>query len=435
MMIPSHDGIETQVRPGGMIKVQPSYSDIVWSQSPDKITLTMPRAGLWSGPGLVLMASLGWMGLSAWLIVRALFPGGAGLILAVSVGLLSIPGLLILLVTAAGCLKTWCLERDSSGLTYRRSGLWGTWTRRWPAADLASFYVNEVASDTDLEEAILRVGFRNGRSDEVMHARSAEELRWVAAMLMDPRGERKASSPLILAAEPERRKVDPAIVPATLSCRAFEGGVEVTFLPLLRAKGMWWRLPLAALLGTAGVVAAAVILIHATHGAFPAAVPRIAIAAILGLTGRRIWVLRRWAVVQILDGIVSVRQTRDKEPVQFGVSEVEFVQTFRRGSRTELQFLLRDKPKFCLLDGRPPQELEWASRFLRVAIKGRTPVPETATLAVDAAKGACPVCLEKMDGRVVYCSRCRTPLHEECWSYLGMCATYGCREIRFQRSS
>jgi len=395
----------------------------------------MPRAGLWSGPGLVFMASLIWIGLSAGLIVRALSPGGAGMLLAASVTLLSIPGIIILLATAAACLKTWCLERDATGLTYRRSGLWGTWTRRWPAEDIASFYVHEVASETDLEEAILRVGFRNGRSDEVLHARSAEELRWVAAMLTDPRGERKAASPLILAAEPKRRKVDPAIVPATLSCRAFEGGVELTFLPLLQSKGMWWRLPLAALLGTAGIVTASVILIRATHGAFPAAVPRLAIAAILGLTGWRIWVLRRWAVIQILDGIVTLRQTRDKDPVQFGVSEVEFVQTFRRGSRTELQFLLRDKPKVCLLEGRPPPELEWASRFLRVAIKGRTPVPESATLTVDASAGDCPVCHEKMDSRVIYCSRCRTPSHEECWSYLGMCSTYGCREIRYQRSN
>jgi hypothetical protein len=413
-----------------MIKVQPSYSDIVWTQTPERISLTMPRRGLRSGPGLVFMVSLVWVGGAAGLMLAK----GINLLTA-SVAFLSIMGFITLLVSAAECLHTWRLERDATLLTYRRSGLWGTWTRRWPAADIASFYVIDFNWATELEDAILRVGFRNGRSDEVMHMRSAEELRWIAAMLMDPRGDRKPASPLILAAEPERRKVDPAIVPTTLSCRAFEGGVEVAFLPLLRAKGMWWRLPLAALLGTAGIVAASVILIRATQGTFPTAVPRIAIAAVLVATAWRIWVLRRWAVVQIVDGIVTLRQSRDKESIQFGSAEVEFVQTYHRGGRTELQFLLRNKPKVCLLEGRPPQELEWASRFLRVAIKGRTPVPETATLTVNASAGACPVCLEKMDGRVVYCSRCRTPSHEECWSYLGMCATYGCREIRFQRTS
>jgi len=55
-------------------------------------------------------------------------------------------------------------------------------------------------------------------------------------------------------------------------------------------------------------------------------------------------------------------------------------------------------------------------------------------MKVDAAAGACQVCLEKMDSRVVYCAKCRTPHHEECWSYMGMCSTYGCREIRFERT-
>ncbi|HLY74383.1 MAG TPA: RING finger protein [Planctomycetota bacterium] len=85
------------------------------------------------------------------------------------------------------------------------------------------------------------------------------------------------------------------------------------------------------------------------------------------------------------------------------------------------------------MEGRPAQELEWAARFLRVAIKGRTAVPEDASLKVDASAGDCQVCLEKMDSRVVYCGKCRTPHHEECWSYMGMCSTYGCREIRFER--
>jgi hypothetical protein len=54
-------------------------------------------------------------------------------------------------------------------------------------------------------------------------------------------------------------------------------------------------------------------------------------------------------------------------------------------------------------------------------------------MKVDAASGECQVCLEKMESRVVYCAKCRTPHHEECWSYMGQCSTYGCREIRFER--
>jgi len=44
------------------------------------------------------------------------------------------------------------------------------------------------------------------------------------------------------------------------------------------------------------------------------------------------------------------------------------------------------------------------------------------------------VCGEKMESRVIFCAKCRTPHHEECWSYVGQCSTFGCREIRFTRA-
>jgi hypothetical protein len=415
-----------------MIKVQPSYSDIVWSQSADRITLTKPRAGIVSRAGLVILAALLWIGVSGAGLGISLLAGKGEF--AIAAGLASVPGIVALLGALSHGLRSWSLERDGAWLTYQRSGLLGTRQQRWPAGDVASLYVREAAVGTEIEEDVLRVGFRNGRNEDIVRSRSGEELRWVAAMLMDPRGERKTSSPLILAAEPERRKVDPEIVPKTLAARTFEGGIELTFLPLVRAKGMGWRLPLAVLLGTAGIVGASVLLYHATHGAFPPAVPRILVALLLGATAWRLWVLQRWAVLQIVDGIVTVKQNQGREPVEFGVSEVEFVQTYRQGRRTELQFLLKNKPKVRLLEGREAQELEWAARFLRVSIKGRTAVPENAAMKVDPSAGDCPVCLEKMDSRVVYCATCRTPSHEECWSYMGMCSTYGCREIRFLRS-
>jgi hypothetical protein len=86
-----------------------------------------------------------------------------------------------------------------------------------------------------------------------------------------------------------------------------------------------------------------------------------------------------------------------------------------------------------LFAGRPADELEWLAKFIRVALKGK-PVQEATALAVDAKAGNCQVCGEQMDRRVVYCGKCRTPHHEECWSYIGQCSTYGCREIRFTRS-
>lgn len=415
-----------------MIKVQPSYSDIVWSQSADRIALSKPRAGIVSPSGLAIVAALVWIVLAGLALGVALL--ARKLEYAVAAGLLAVPGVVALFASLSYSLRSWSLERDSAWLTYRRSGLFGTREERWPVSDVASLYVHEAAAGAEIEEDVLRVGFRNGRSHDILRSRGGEELRWVAAMLMDSRGERKPTSPLILAAGQERRKVDPEIVPKTLAARTFEGGIELTFLPLVRSRGRWWRLPLAALLGTAAIVGASVLLYQATHGAFPPAIPRIGVAGLLGATGWRLWVLQRWAVLQVVEGVVTVRQNQGRETVQFGVSEVEFVQTYRLGRRTELQFLLRNQPKIRLLEGRPPQELEWAARFLRVSLKGRTAIPENAAMKVDPAAGDCPVCLEKMESRVVYCATCRTPSHEECWSYMGMCSTYGCREIRFERS-
>lgn len=43
----------------------------------------------------------------------------------------------------------------------------------------------------------------------------------------------------------------------------------------------------------------------------------------------------------------------------------------------------------------------------------------------------CPVCSEVLVMMVV-CKRCRTPHHEDCWTYYGGCSVYGCRETSFE---
>ncbi len=48
---------------------------------------------------------------------------------------------------------------------------------------------------------------------------------------------------------------------------------------------------------------------------------------------------------------------------------------------------------------------------------------------IDAAR--CLVCGEGLTIDLVYCRRCKTPHHRECWDYSGGCSTYGCRETQF----
>jgi hypothetical protein len=91
---------------------------------------------------------------------------------------------------------------------------------------------------------------------------------------------------------------------------------------------------------------------------------------------------------------------------------------------------------FQVFKGRPQAELEWIAGILRAAVgKRMAPSPNVQIVAVSGTTGECQVCGSVMDTRVVLCSKCRTPHHEECWSYTGTCSTYGCGEIRCQRGT
>jgi len=48
---------------------------------------------------------------------------------------------------------------------------------------------------------------------------------------------------------------------------------------------------------------------------------------------------------------------------------------------------------------------------------------------LDEAK--CQVCGEEIGADLVFCRRCKTPHHRECWQYNGACSVFGCGETRF----
>jgi hypothetical protein len=43
----------------------------------------------------------------------------------------------------------------------------------------------------------------------------------------------------------------------------------------------------------------------------------------------------------------------------------------------------------------------------------------------------CKVCGDEIHDHMVYCRRCKTPHHLECWRYTGQCSVFGCQEKRF----
>ena len=51
--------------------------------------------------------------------------------------------------------------------------------------------------------------------------------------------------------------------------------------------------------------------------------------------------------------------------------------------------------------------------------------------AVPITEAVCQVCGENIETDMVFCSRCKTPHHRECWQYYGSCTTYACLETQF----
>lgn len=95
----------------------------------------------------------------------------------------------------------------------------------------------------------------------------------------------------------------------------------------------------------------------------------------------------------------------------------------------ELQARLSSGPRPVLVRGREGEELEWIASVLR---RARPKPKEVEVVATFSPGGICQICGTGMEERVVWCARCRTPHHRECWDYTGMCSTFGCREIRFE---
>jgi hypothetical protein len=73
--------------------------------------------------------------------------------------------------------------------------------------------------------------------------------------------------------------------------------------------------------------------------------------------------------------------------------------------------------------------LAFARLCLRIAELARlhAPTPGVTVLGEGTVhETECQVCGGAMVVELVRCARCRTPHHDDCWSYAGRCSTYGC---------
>lgn len=99
----------------------------------------------------------------------------------------------------------------------------------------------------------------------------------------------------------------------------------------------------------------------------------------------------------------------------------EFTLRLRSQPRSEEELWHWLKGAYALLQALPGVGIEDPVQLAR-------PTP------IALAESSCQVCGTSMgQPPVVYCVRCRTPHHEECWEYAGRCSTFACQERRYSR--
>ena len=87
---------------------------------------------------------------------------------------------------------------------------------------------------------------------------------------------------------------------------------------------------------------------------------------------------------------------------------------------TEAALALYDEAMLTLEDG-----IEFVETAVLVEVESSG---QTTTTAM------CQICGDEISIEVVYCRRCKTPHHRDCWHYYGACSTYGCQETQYSQA-
>ncbi len=148
---------------------------------------------------------------------------------------------------------------------------------------------------------------------------------------------------------------------------------------------------------------------------------------------------RETAVLESRGGLLTLVRSGGVAPRQWRLNDLTSARVEQAPTdyvRWGLRLTFKNADPFFAFEGRRRAELDWVAGLLRAAL---APPRQAAVVAeapvVFISGGECQVCGWAMEQRVVLCSKCRTPHHEECWTWNGACSTYGCREIRFTRSA
>ena len=226
-----------------------------------------------------------------------------------------------------------------------------------------------------------------------------------------------------------------------MTFRRFPDGFEIALLPpprlLTSRKELFWSIlagGLAVLVG-AGMLKVLSLIAKDDKGCvfgfticFSAG---LALTPLLVVLSQLNW-NRGTAVLEARNGLLTIVRSGGYPPSQWSLSDIASVRAWPIGDddrKWALQITRKNRDVHLTLDGRGKSELDWVAGLLRAAVAPpRRPAPVAAAPVVYLSGGECQVCGWTMEQRVVLCSKCRTPLHQECW-------TYGCREIRCTRTA
>lgn len=109
--------------------------------------------------------------------------------------------------------------------------------------------------------------------------------------------------------------------------------------------------------------------------------------------------------------------------------DADFFVRFQRGQiLVEKAGPLRD---YDSLEALVTSSLDLYDQFMLTRAEGINFVESDAIQTLETVM--CTVCGEEVTDRMVYCRRCKTPYHIDCWEYTGGCAVFGCHETSFLR--
>lgn len=383
------------------------------------------------------------------LVIGVMFAGAPPGFRWLSVAAFALVSLLGVLPFVGGLLRQYRIEREENSLTIVKKGLWGTRRRRFNWSLIRSVSASQRRgisssgpSGENLPSFELRIEIEGSRPVRLLEGANEYELRWIAWTI---RNESPAPEPAPRPRPvqvPREHPVQPPRSRATLEVTS--DGIRI----LLPALGVFRPQKNGALIGAlvlpvfslGGMVALAVFRSHLQDlWMFGMVILGLFVGIGAGVVLTVINERSRTGIVEAgperlrisSKGILGTRVCEWPSSRVRGLRGGFSGSTVNDEPQMDLLLTLEDNKEWSWFKGRDLNELRWVASEVWKAL-GREFSSSEATL--EAAGAECQVCGAKMGQGGVFCARCRTPHHEECWRYTGQCSTYGCREIRFTKA-